>query len=151
DMPVERDVAAEKARGLDQILVLPDGVRRGSRADAQRPVAGVPLVRAVRPLLASFEQVGADVAEREVVNGQVPRLVQELRVARVDDGLPGEERTDPLRHRGEKEHRAGRRLDLHVETAGRLLGERASAGGQAHAWSNAPMPTVVTRGGARVL
>jgi hypothetical protein len=133
DVPVERDVPAEEARRLDRVLVSPDGVGRCPRADAKRPVAGLPLVRAVRALLASLEQVLADVAEREVVDGQVPRLVQELRVCRVDHGLPGEERSDPLGHRIEVDDRAGRRLDLHVEAAGRLLGERALACGERHA------------------
>jgi hypothetical protein len=59
--------------------------------------------------------------------------VEELRVAGVDDGLAGEDPSDPLGDRVEEEDGAGRRDDLRVEPAGGLLRERAFADGQRHA------------------
>jgi hypothetical protein len=132
EVPVERDVAAEERRGLDRLAVGPRGIRHLAVADSDRPVRRLTLVPAVRPLLARLEEVEANLLVREVIDGQVPRLVQQPRVAAVDDGLAADDRADSLRHRPPEEHRPGRRLDGEVQVPGRILREGPSPGRERH-------------------
>jgi hypothetical protein len=67
-------VAGDVRALVDRLGIAPDGVLGDAVADADREVARLALARAGRLLLGRFEQVLADVAEREVVDGQVALL-----------------------------------------------------------------------------
>ena len=131
-LPVDGDVAGEELRGLERLAVRPDGVRRRAVADADRPVRRLALVRAVRLPFGGLEQVEAHVVVREVVDREMPGLVEQLRVAAVDDRLLREHGANPLRNRIEEEHGSSWRLDVEVEAALRLLRERPGSDRERH-------------------
>jgi hypothetical protein len=89
-LPVERHVAGELGRLLDRRLVTPHRVRGDAIADADRPVAGIALARAMRGLLRTLQPRLIDVREREVIDRQVVTLEQVLDVGGVDDRLTRE-------------------------------------------------------------
>ena len=89
---VQRGEPAQPRRGLERLLVGPDGVLAHVVADAQRPVRGVALERAVRRRLRALEQVGVDVGERDVGHRQDPGLVQQVRAGRVEHERVADER-----------------------------------------------------------
>src|SRR5262249_20873739 len=95
------------------------------------PVARVALVRAGRRLLRGLEQLLAKVVLREVVDGQQAGLVEKHRARAVHDGLLREERPHAVRDRVPEQDRT-RAVDLDVEPAGRLPGERCGSDGEAH-------------------
>jgi hypothetical protein len=78
-----------------------------------------------------LQQVGADLVVGEVVDRQVRVLVQELRVAAVDDGLPREDRPDPARRVLEPDQAAWLG-QLAVEDTARPLPEGAGADREGH-------------------
>src|SRR5581483_4429249 len=102
-------------------------------ADAKRAVRRLSLVRAAGLLLAGLEQLVPQVFLGDVVDREVPGLVQELRADRVEDGFAREEAAQPVRHRVEVENRARRRVRREVEAPLRPRPERTGARCEPHA------------------
>src|SRR5215212_5026251 len=89
-VPVESDVPVERRGRVYGLPVSPHGVLCDAVSDSHRPVRGVALEGTVRSVVRVLEKVHAHVLFGEVVDGQVSRLVQELDVAAVRDGLAAE-------------------------------------------------------------
>ena len=76
-VPVERGVLAEVERILVRLRVAPDGIRRATVADDDVPVAGRALPRAEADRVDRLQELGPDVGERQVVDGQMVALQQQ--------------------------------------------------------------------------
>jgi len=119
-IPVERHVSGEKRRFVYRLGVVPHGIHDGPVTDLQGAVTSLSLVRARGALVRLDQQVAAHILLGEVVHRQVSCRVQELRTRRVDDRLTPDESANALRDRVPEDDRAGRRLHVEVEVAGRL-------------------------------
>src|SRR5215217_937688 len=84
---IEGEIACYRWCGFDRRWVAPDGVLGDLVAGADGPVGSVALERAVGGVFGRLEEVHPGVLVWEVVDGQVPRLVQDLHPPAVDHGL----------------------------------------------------------------
>src|SRR5215212_7172839 len=86
-MPIECQVAGDRRAGVYRLRVTPHSVLGHAVADTHRTVSSFALEGAVSRVVALLQQVHADVLLREVVDGQEPRLVHQLHLLAVRDGL----------------------------------------------------------------
>src|SRR5215210_3806985 len=89
-VPVDSDVPVERWGGIHRLPVSPHGVLRDAVPDPDRPVRGVALEGTVRRVVRGLEKVHPHILLGEVVDRQVPCLVQELDAAAVRDRLAAE-------------------------------------------------------------
>ena len=126
-VPVEGGITGERRGGLQRLRVAPNCVLGNAIPNPHRPVGGVALERAVGEVVGRFEEVLIYVLLREVVDGQVPRFMQDLDRTAVDNGLAVEDRTHPLGTVLEVESVGLQHRGVEVERAVALFAERAGS------------------------